>query len=204
MWNKQIIRCFLLLLAISSSPQFSLHAQENEDFILVDSKLWNLDGDTIEGKLMYINQYNFQFNLILADTSGNIIKHYSPKDLSGFQYQLENQIVEYESMINPVDIGRVFLRVLYRSEYTVYQFLEINYKSTVLSYLTYYYLWKNEWLEPPISKQNETEALLYHFSNCPELEYKIKTHEYDLSDIKNILHEYKDCELTDEYEYFYE
>lgn len=185
-------------------PGHSLLAQEDKDYILVKCKLWDQDGDTIEGNLIYINQYNFQFNLTLADTSGKPIKYYSPKELAGFYYKLEDQIVEYESMLNPVDMGRVFLRVLFRGYYTVYQFLDINYKSSVLSYLTYYYLWDNEWLDPPISGQNEIPALLHHFSDCPELEYKIKNKEYDLSNIRQILEEYQDCQLTDEYEYFYE
>lgn len=179
-------------------------AQDNKDYILVDSELLTGNGDTVKGKLIYINQYNFQFNLTLADTSGNVIKHYSPKDIEGFRYWLDDKMVEYESMLNPVDIGRVFLRVLYRGHYSVYQFLDINYKSSVLSYLTFYYLWDGDWIDPPITNQNETTALLHHFSDCPELEFKIKTHHYDLSDIRQILIEYQNCTLTDEYEFFYE
>lgn len=204
MWSKYTIAQYLIVISISFFPQYPARAQEKKDFILVDSKLWNSNGDTIEGKLVYINQYNFQFNLTMADTSGNTIKHYSPKDLAGFYYKLDDQVVEYESMLNPVDIGRVFLRVLYRGKHSVYQFLDINYKSTVLSYLTFYYLWENGWLDPPISIQNQKEALLHHFSDCPELEYKIKTLDYDLSDIRQILQEYQNCELTDDYEFFYE
>jgi hypothetical protein len=203
MWNKYIIELLLVLL-FKLFSQNLVFTQVNDDFILVDSKLWDEKGDTTEGKLIYVNQYNFQFNLVLADTSGNVIKHYSPKDLAGFYYMLDDQIVEYESMLNPVDIGRVFLRVLYKGSKSMYQFLDINYKSTVLSYLTYYYLWEDKWLDPPISAQNETPALLYHFSDCPELEYKIKTSEYSLSNIRLILQEYQECKLTDEYEFFYE
>ena len=200
--NKNI--GLLLLFVVCIPVQDLINAQEKDDVILVDSKLWDQKGDTIEGKLIYINQYNFQFNIMLADTGGNVIKHYSPKDLAGFSYRLNDQDIEYESMLNPVDIGRIFLRILYRGDYSVYQFLDINYKSTVLSYLSYYYLWNKEWLEPPIHSQNETEALLYHFSDCPELEYKIKTHEYELTDIKKIITEYQDCKLTDDYEFLYE
>ena len=203
MWNKYNIGLLLVLL-FNLFNQNLVFTQEDRDFILVDSKLWDVKGDTTEGKLIYINQYNFQFNLMLADTSGNIIKHYSPKDLAGFYYFIDDRIEEYESMLNPVDIGKVFLRVLYRGSKSMYQFLDINFKSTVLSYLTYYYLWEDNWLDPPISRQNERSALLHHFSDCPELEYKIKTLEYNLSHIRLILNEYHECQLTDEYEFLYE
>ena len=204
MWSKKkfIAICFALFMVLLQN--LSCYSQDKENLILVQSKLWTFNGDTIEGDLIYNNQYNFQFNLTLADTSGNTIEHYSPKELAGFMYQLEDEVVEYESMLNPVDIGRVFLRVLYRGQITVYQFLEINYRTSVLSFLTYYYLWDGEWLEPPLSLQNETETLLDHFSDCPELEYKIKTQQYDLSDIRTILQEYEHCKLTDDYEFFYE
>ncbi len=205
MWNKYTIGFNLLLFLLSFPSQYSVMAQEKDKPLLVDGKLWDLNGDTIEGKIIYINQYNFQFNLTLADTSGKPIKNYSPKELTGFCYFLDDNVeVAYESMTNPTDIGKVFLRVLYKGDRSVYQFLDINYRSTSLSYLTFYYLWDREWLDPPFSAQNQTAALLHHFSNCPELEYKIKTGEYNLTDIRQILEEYKDCRKTDEYEFFYE
>jgi hypothetical protein len=70
--------------------------------------------------------------------------------------------------------------------------------------MTSYYLWEKEWLPPPLSLRYETESLLHHFSDCPELEYKIKTGTYGISHIEMILKEYEACELTDEYEFFYE
>ena len=93
---------------------------------------------------------------------------------------------------------------MYQGEYTLYQYLEINYKSTVLSFLVSYYLWNKEWLLPPITQQYETESLLYHFCRCPELEFKIKSGIYGLPEIRDILTEYEKCELTDKYEYFFE
>ncbi len=94
--------------------------------------------------------------------------------------------------------------MLYEGDYTVYQFLELNQKSSVLSFIASYYLWQGKWLEPAISHQHEKESLLHHFSDCPELEYKIKTDEYGLNEIKAIIEEYVNCDLTDDYEFFYE
>ena len=108
MWNKHTIGYYFLLFLLNFSPQHSAMAQEKDNLILVDGKLWDLNGDTVEGKIIYINQYNFQFNLTLADTSGESIKNYSPKELMGFSYFLDdNVVVEFESMTNPTDIGKV-------------------------------------------------------------------------------------------------
>ncbi len=180
------------------------HAQIDDHALLVDVKYWEDDNDTVFGKALYINQYNFQFNLTICDTSGQPLYYHSPKDLTGFIYYAGSQKYEYFSMLNPVDMGRLFLQVVYQGNYTLFQLLDINYKSTVLSFLVSYYLWDDKWIYPPITSKFERESLLYHFSMCPELEYKIKTGQYGLSQIKNIITEFEQCELTDEYEYFYE
>lgn len=179
-------------------------AQSEEPAFLVDIKYWNNDGDTNYGKALYLNQYNIQFNLTLTDTSGHSLAYFSPKDLGGFIYNTGDQEIEFNSMPNPVDLGRMFLRVVYRGNFTLYQLLDINYRSTVLSFLVSYYLWDNEWIYPPVSSKFEKESLLYHFSSCPELEFKIKTGQYGLSQIREIITEFEHCKLTDEYEFFYE
>ena len=179
-------------------------AQIEDRALLVDVKFWKGAGDTLFGKALYINQYNFQFNLTVCDTSGQPLAYYSPKDLAGFTYQTGDDNVEFTSMLNPVDMGRLFLRVVYRGKYTLYQLLDINYKTTVLSFLASYYLWDNEWILPAITIRYEKESLLQHFSACPELEYKIKTGQYGLPQTKTIIEEFEHCNLTDTYEFFYE
>jgi len=191
--------CVWLLL-----PFHFCNAQIEDRALLADVKFWKNDGDTSFGKALYINQYNFQFNLTICDTSGQPLAYYSPKDLEGFIYYAGNEKVEFNSVQNPVDMGRLFLRVVYRGKYTLYQLLDINYKTTVLSFLVSYYLWDNKWIQPPITSNFEVESLLYHFSSCPELEYKIKTGQYRLPHIKAIIEEFEHCDLTDKYEFFYE
>jgi hypothetical protein len=193
-----------IVLVLYCGSMHELSAQDSDKPVLVDGQIFTLAGDTIEGKLLYINQYNFQFSITLTDTSGNLISYYSPKDITGFSYNLHEDQVEFISMSNPSDLGKVFLRLLYKGKYTVYQFLEINHKSSYLTFRTFYYLWDKQWLEPPITFEFETESLLYHFSDCPELDYKIKTGAYGFSNLSLILNEYESCHLTDEYEFFYE
>lgn len=185
-------------------PYTICHAQIDENALLVDVKLWNENKDTVYGKALYINQYNFQFNLTIVDTSGQPLAYYSPKDLAGFIYYTGNEKIEFNSMQNPVDMGRLFLRVVYRGKYTLYQLLDIDYKTTVLTFLVSYYLWDDTWLLPPITKRFEKESLRYHFSKCPELDYKIKTGQYGLPNIKTIISKFEECDLTDDYEFFYE
>jgi hypothetical protein len=201
--DQNFIWPFLLMLFLLQ-PFGDLMSQEDGESFLVDCKLWTKEGDTIVGKLLYINQYNLQFNVALTNQNKSPFQYFSPKDISGFVYTSDNEQIEFNSVVNPVDLGRVFLRVLYRGKYTLYQFLEINKKSTVLSFQVSYYLWQNEWLKPPITYLNEKESLLYHFADCPELEYKIKSGTYRLSQIKTIIEEYERCNLTDTYEFFYE
>ena len=201
MWNKITI---LFLFMECFTAAFLCHAQEDELPIMVDVKYWQNAGDTNTGKALYINQYSYQFNLTICDTSGQPLSYYSPKDLEGFIYYVGNQKYEYKSMLNPVDMGKLFLQVVYKGDYILYQLLDVNYKSTVLSFLVSYYLWDDKWIFPPITTKYERESLLYHFSKCPELEFKIKTGEYGLSQIKEILYEFEHCNLTDEYEFFYE
>ena len=189
MWNKTAI---LLIILESVTAAFSCQAQEDEQPLMVDVKYWKNSADTSAGKALYINQYNYQFNLTICDTSGQPISYYSPKDLDGFIYYAGNQKYEYKSMLNPIDMGKLFLQVVYQGNYTLYQLLDVNYKSSVLSFLVSYYLW------------DDKESLLYHFSKCPELEFKIKTGQYGLPQIKDILYEFEHCDLTDDYEFFYE
>jgi hypothetical protein len=193
--------CFLLSFLLLSQKAVS---QEESISMQVNAKLWNASGDTIYGKLQYINEFNLQFNVTLVDSAGHPLQLYSPKDLDGFIYYLDNDSVEYTSMDNPTDLGRLFLRLLYNGKLKMYQFLEINLRSSYLSYNVSYYLWDNEWLYPPITMKFEKESLLFHFSNCPDLKYKINSGIYHLSNIREILSEYEHCELTDKYEYFYE
>ena len=203
MSNKISIVLFIswLILPLHASPGYS---QSEDHALLVDVKYWKSKGDTAFGKAMYINQYNFQFNLTICDTSGQPLAYYSPKDLEGFLYTTGDETIEYTSVQNPVDMGRLFLRVVYRGRYTLYQLLDINYRTSVLSFLVSYYLWDNKWVLPPITSSFETESLLYHFSSCPELEYKIKTSQYGLPHIKEIIDEFEHCDLTDRYEFFFE
>ncbi|MBN1953194.1 MAG: hypothetical protein JW801_18460 [Bacteroidales bacterium] len=202
MWNNAQTGLFLGFLFLLFLP---LPAQDEarKDFI-VEAKIRTSQGDTLNCNILYINQYNLQFSLTETDTSGNYIRHYSPRDLSGFTYSISEEINEFTSMTNPDDMGRIFLRKVYEGKYTIYQYLEIDRASSVLSFLASYYIWDDKWLKPAITKQFELESLLYHFSDCQELEYKIKTGEYGLGNIVEILQEYENCELTDEYEYFYE
>jgi hypothetical protein len=179
-------------------------SQDEEEKYSVEGILWNNSGDTIHQKLLYINQFSFQFNITVIDSNDAPVMFYSPKDLAGFKFAIDSDYIEYISMNNPEDLGRLFLRVVYRGKYTLYQFLEQNFKSSMLTYRVSYYLWDDKWLYPPLTYEFEVESLLYHFSDCPELEYKIKSHAYGLSAIKQILKEYEACKLTDTYEFFYE
>jgi hypothetical protein len=139
-----------------------------------------------------------------VDTAGNYIRNYSPKDLAGFSYNISDVTYEFISMQNPNDMGRIFMRKVHGGRLKVFQFLDINPASSSLSFRVSYFLWKDEWLQPAIRKEFEVESLLHHFKDCHELEYKIKTGELGLNDIKTILKIYESCELTDEYEFFYE
>jgi hypothetical protein len=199
--NTTVIFLTSVLLSLSIVDCYS---QIEDRAILVDVKYWKAEGDTGSGKAMYINQYNFQFNLTICDTSGQPLAYFSPKDLEGFSYYTGNEYIEFNSMQNPVDMGRLFLRVVYRGKYTLYQLLDINYKSSILSFLVSYYLWDGKWILPAITSTFESESLLYHFSSCPELEYKIKTGQYRLPQIKEIIEEFENCKLTDQYEFFFE
>jgi hypothetical protein len=203
MLNSRIIKCFLipaLLLTLTCKTT----AQDENDFMQVNGILWKTSGDTIYGNIQYINQFYFQFSVTLVDSAGTPTQSFSPGDLEGFIYYIENDTVEYISINNPTDLGRLFLRLMYRGKLLMYQFLELDMKSSELTYKVSYYLWDKKWLYPPISIEYETESLLYHFSDCPELEYKIKSGTYRLSQIRAILHEYEHCKKTDTYEYFFE
>ena len=182
----------------------NVYGQEKDDFLLVEAKLWTPEGDTITGLLEYMNQYTLQFNITLADTIENSLKYYSPRDIAGFYFYANGEKVIYHSKDNPLNIGKVFLKLLYKGEYFVYQYLEIDQRTSYLSFLTHYFLWKDVWLEPEISVQFEKEALLKHFYKCPEIEYKIKTGVYGLKNLVELIEEYEKCDLTDDYEYFYE
>ena len=182
----------------------NIYSQDNTNMMLVDSKLWRSERDTIIGMIDYINQYNLQFGLTLTDSGGTTIKYYSTRDLEGFSIVLENDTIIFHSVENPFDIGRVFLRLLYSSEYSVYLYLELDQRTSILSFIPYYFIWKDDWLQPPITIPHEKEALLMHFSDCPEVEYKIKTGEYSLKTLTTIIEDYQKCKLTDEYEFFYE
>jgi hypothetical protein len=202
MWNRIVIYCSAILtLFIYTQPAAG---QENQRNLLLEAKLWNQQGDTTRCTIIYINQYDLQFKVSCIDTINNEVKYYGPKDLAGFSYIMSDDRVEFQSMPNPEDLGRKFLRIVYRGDITLYQHLEINYKTRYLSYLVSYFLWNGEWMLPPITQAFEKESLLYHFSDCPELEYKIKTGEYGIIQIREIVSEYESCELTDEYEFFYE
>jgi len=183
---------------------FVTHAQDGDESIIVEVKYWSPQGDTTSGKAIYVNQYNYQLGFTVCDSAGKPMNYYTPKDLGGFVYVTGDEKIEFNSLDNPVDMGRLFLRVVYRGRFVLYQFLEVNYSAATLTFQTSYYLWNGKWLDPPITQKFEKEALLYHFSDCPELEYKIKTGEYGLSKIRNIITEFEGCQLTDTYEFFYE
>ncbi len=204
MLSKRNYIWLFLFVIILILPHEDIRSQENGELTVVDSKLWTKEGDTIKGKILYINQYNLQFNVTLTDQNKSPFRFYSPRDIAGFVYTIDSEQIEFNSVVNPVDLGWVFLRVIYRGSKTLYQFLEINSKSSVLSFQVSYYLWDNEWLMPPITYPQEKESLLSHFADCPELEFKIKSGTYGLSQIKTLIEEYESCTLTDTYEYFYE
>jgi hypothetical protein len=203
MLNRSPIICLIVpaILMIFFLPG---RAQEKERGIILEAKLWTQQGDTTQCTILYINQYNLQFKLTCVDTSSQEVIYYSPKDLEGFSYIMSDEEVEFRSMPNPEDLGRIFLRVAYRGKVTLYQYLEINYRTRYLSFLVSYYIWDKAWKLPAITQAFEMESLLYHFSDCPELEYKIKTREYGLIQIREIISEYEACELTDDYEFFFE
>jgi hypothetical protein len=203
MLNKQLLLHFAAFL-FQCVFLCSARSQEDDDLLLVEGKLWTATGDTIHGELLYINQFNYQFNVTIIDTANKSSQVYSPKDLAGFIYYIDNEGYEFLSMSNPSDIGRLFLRVLYRGKFTLFQLLELNQSSPALSYKVYYYLWDKDWLYPPLTQQYEEESLLKQFSDCPELEFKIKSGAYGLSQIRQIITEYEKCKLTDTYEYFFE
>lgn len=203
-----LLKKIIIILGISLSCiilQFpSVYGQGKDDFLLVEAKLWTSVGDTISGLLEYMNQYTLQFNITLSDTIENSLKYYSPRDIAGFYFYANGEKVIYHGKENPLNIGKVFLKLIYEGEYSVYQYLEIDQRTSYLSFLTHYFLWKDVWLEPEISIQFEKESLLKHFSKCPEITYKIKTGEYGLKNIVELIDEYEKCDLTDDYEYFYE
>ena len=201
---KNIITILGLSLSCIILQFHSVYGQEKDNLLLVEAKLWTAEGDTIPGLLEYMNQYILQFNITLSDTVENSLKYYSPRDIAGFYFLANDEKVIYHSKENPLNIGKVFLKLLYEGEYSVYQYLEIDQRTSYLSFITHYFLWQDDWLEPEISVQFEKEALLKHFSKCPEIVYKIKTGEYGLKNIVELIEEYKKCDLTDDYEYFYE
>jgi len=200
MKSLPLISFLLIILAAATVSK----GQNNEFPLMVDVKFWKTEGDTLAAKALYINQYNFQFGFNTCDSSGNSLTYYTPKDLAGFFYKTGDEIVEFNSLENPEDMGRLFLRVLHRGRLILYQFLEINHAAPTLTYQAAYYLWNNGWLDPPITQKFEKESLMSHFSECPELEYKIKTGVYGLPQIRNIITEFESCLLTDTYEFFYE
>lgn len=204
MLTKVYIGVFVFVIACFSNNYTQVCCQEKYNLMLIDSKLWNTDGDTISGKIEYISQYNLQFSVTISDTNRNALSFYSPRDLKGFCFFLNGEKVFFHSVENPFDMGRMFLKIIYAGEYSVYLYLELNQRSSQLSFIPHYYLWKNGWLEPEITIPTEKEALLEHFSDCPELEYKIKTGDYSLRTIGRIIEEYQKCRLTDDYEYFFE
>ncbi|MBN1597660.1 MAG: hypothetical protein JW894_05160 [Bacteroidales bacterium] len=195
---------FIILGSILLVYNSTIICLQTDDEYIYDFELWLNEGDTIKTKAFYINQFNLQFCVTTVDTAGNEKETFTPKDLKGFKYNNQASEVEFHSMENPNDMGRLFLRIVYKGEYSLYQFLEINLHSTVLSFTALYYLWNNGWLRPPISKTFEKESLLEHFSDCPELEYKIKKGQYGYSNLNEIMSEYENCELTDEYEFILE
>lgn len=209
MWNK-LIKYRERLLFISLVLSVTVSGQEPSDTVnsskpvLIDATLIFTNDDSLNGKILYRNQYEYQFRIILTDTIGNVIEYYTPKDLRGFIYVIDSSRYRYDAMDNPMDIGKVFLRLMYRGENSVYQFLEANQRNNRISFRLQYYIWNEVWRDPPITPENTTWALLKHFSDCPELEYKIKTGEYGFSSMAKILREYEKCSLTDRYEFFYE
>lgn len=198
--RKHIVVAFTIVCLI---PHFiQVYGQDKGELVMLESKLWKSPGDTIVGEINYVNLYNLQFIIAVSDTNNKSPKYYSPKDLSGFYCILNNERLIFQSMENPFDRGRVFLQLIYKGKYSAYLFLELDQRTSMFSFIPHYYLWNDVWLEPEISIPLEKEALLYHFSDCPELEFKIKTDEYGLKNIGEIIEEYHECDLVDEYEFF--
>jgi hypothetical protein len=196
------IRLIGILIILSGSDYCP--GQDGIESTIIDVEYWSPEGDTATAKAIYVNQYNYQFNIIICDTAGVPLSVLAPKDLAGFRYTSGNEIIEFTSLQNPEDMGRLFLRLVYHGKLSLYQLLSMNYSSTIISFNVSYYLWNNKWLVPPLTLQYEREALLKHFAGCPELEFKIKTGRYGLSNIRDIITEYEKCSLTDTYEFFYE
>ena len=70
-----------------------------------------------------------------------------------------------------------------------------------MNYKVEYFLWKNGWQLPAITYDDEVGSLLAHFSNCFQLQYKIKSHEYGIAQFRKILAEYENCELINKYDF---
>ena len=103
-WN---VLLFVLFLHSGLLNAF-LMAQEEERSTIISAKVWDFSGDTTDCKVQNTNQFNLQFNLTQVDTGGRAIAYYTPKDVAGFSYEMSNEKIEFASVSNPDDIGRIF------------------------------------------------------------------------------------------------
>ena len=174
-------------------------------YFLVNATLITYSDDTLNTIIKFGNEFNLQFTITATDTITDRDTIYSPREIKQFYYIVNKDTVSYFSKNSPIDQISVFMKLLYHGKKDLYQFVTLNKKKAPMVLQVEYFIWNNGWELPAISPDNELESLLAHFSNCFELQYKIKSHEYGLQQIKRIIQEYENCKLTDDkYEFFNE
>jgi len=142
MLSKKSIGLIIFIVLVYLVNDNRCCGQDSKDMLLIETKLWNEKGDTITGLIDYINQYNLQFNLTIIDTVTGVIKYYSPRDIAGFSFKVNTGEAVFYSVENPFNIGRVFLKAIYQGQYSVYQYLELDQRSSILSFIVHFYLRK--------------------------------------------------------------
>ena len=157
--------------------------------------------DTIPALVQFGNEFNMQYTLTSTDTSGNPLTIYTPRDIKKFYYIVNTDTTWYISKESPIDGIGVFMKLLIRGRIDLYQLIVPDKQKSPMNYKVEYFLWKNGWQLPAITYDDEVGSLLAHFSNCFQLQYKIKSHEYGIAQFRKILAEYENCELINKYDF---
>lgn len=188
-----IIHC-LIISNIDCSAQ-------NSNYFLLPVSLITFSNDTIHTRIQFGNEFNLQYTLTSTDTSGNPLTIFTPREVKKYFYVVNKDTTWFISHQSPIGQIEVFMKLLYRSKIDLYQLIVPDKKKGPANYKVEYFLWKNGWELPAITFDNQEESLLAHFSDCFQLQFKIKSHEYGISQLKKIITEYENCELSSEYDF---
>ncbi len=202
MWNKRaVILCAFLGLVLSICK---IQAQQETDTTLVYVRAETLTkkGEFLEGKMSLTSDYLLQFNIMFVDTIKWQTYYFSPKDIEYITYSVDSNDYTLVSLVNPRnDGGMLMLREIYKGRYSLYQLVDQDHSQTVLTYTAFYYMYSDKWHLPGLTHLNFIYDGILLFADCPELSRKIKNGVYDYSDLYQVIVEFNQCGIPDNFDY---